>query len=230
MQGVLAHLASQPTFSIVQIGAYVGDTDNDPIYAFVHGELANHPGSTVVLVEPISDSFARLQVAYRDLDVVCVNAAIAERAGEREMYRLASDADPVAEGLGDWVHQLSSLREDRMTSLWDSFEQDRAVQDFYLRHRTCELVRCTTMHQLLADHSLNGVDLLQMDTEGYDYEILKTIDFGRVRPRFINYERVLLLDEEEACRKLMRDAGYVLFDWGLDTLCVTSDPGAVLAP
>ena len=66
------------------------------------------------------------------------------------------------------------------------------------------------------------LDLLQIDAEGYDYEILKTIDFDRIRPRFVNYERVLLLDEEPACRSMMRDAGYVLFDWDIDTLCVAT--------
>ena len=60
------------------------------------------------------------------------------------------------------------------------------------------------------------MDLLQIDTEGYDYEILRTIDFSRLRPRFINYERELLQDDGPACRSMLSAAGYVLFDWGED--------------
>ena len=152
MDSVLAHFASQPTFSIVQVGAYIGDSSNDPIFGFLDTQLAHHPGSTAVLIEPISDYFEQLQKASAHLPVICVNAAIAEDGGERQMYRLPSDVDLASAGLSDWVHQLSSLREDRMTTLWDGYEKMEVVQDFYLRHRVVETVRCTTLHELLVEN------------------------------------------------------------------------------
>jgi hypothetical protein len=90
-------------------------------------------------------------------------------------------------------------------------------QEFWHQHSAVEKVQCWTFHQLLERHGLDHVDLLQIDAEGYDYEILRTVDFSRVRPRFINYEREILLEDEPACRAMLTDAGYVLFDWGQDT-------------
>lgn len=83
-----------------------------------------------------------------------------------------------------------------------------------------ERVQCTTLHQLLDRHDVTQLDLLQIDTEGYDSEILRTLDFTRIRPRFVNYERVLLQGDEPACRALLKAAGYILRDWGQDTLCI----------
>jgi hypothetical protein len=68
-------------------------------------------------------------------------------------------------------------------------------------------------------HRISEIDLLQIDAEGYDYEILKSIDFSTWSgPRLINYERVLLLDQEDECRAMLKAAGYKLALRGQDTL------------
>jgi len=155
------------------------------------------------------------------------HAAIAEHAGTRGFFRLA--ADPVAHGLPAWLAQLGSLRADRMTALWDRYERGHLAAEsdtltrFYREHQVIEPVTCITFDMLLARHGLTRVDLLQIDAEGYDYEILRTIDFARVRPAVINYERVLLQHDEPACRAMLTAAGYVLTDWGQDTLCTRCD-------
>jgi len=118
-----------------------------------------------------------------------------------------------------------------MTELWSRYEQelfDREgrtddLRGFWHAHQVIERVRCLTIHQLMERHGIAQLDLLQMDAEGYDYSILKTIDFALTRPHFINYERVLLHDDEPACRAMLTAAGYALLDWGQDTLCVAVD-------
>jgi FkbM family methyltransferase len=232
---VLAWLAAQPTFVVVQIGAFVGATDNDPLHAFLSAALpaahARGAASTAVLVEPVADYFAQLQRTYAGVPGVrCEHAAIAEAAGTRDFYRLA--ADPVAHGLPAWLSQLGSLRADRMTALWDRYERGHLAADsdrltrFYRDHQVVEPVTCLTFAMLLERHGLTHVDLLQIDAEGYDYEILRTVDFQRVRPTFINYERVLLHDDEPACRAMLEAAGYALTDWCQNTLCVLTAPAA----
>lgn len=228
---VLDRLAAQPRFTVVQIGAFVGATDNDPLHAFLVETLtaarARGAASTAVLVEPVGEYYERLCQVYEGVPGVhCEHAAIAETAGTRDFYRLA--ADPVAHGLPAWLSQLGSLRADRMTALWDRYErghlgdQSDALTAFYRDHQVVEPVTCLTFDMLLAKYGLTQLDLLQIDAEGYDYEILRTIDFTRVRPCYINYERVLLQNDEPACRALLEGAGYVLTDWGQDTLAVLS--------
>ncbi len=225
---VLAWLATRPSFCIVQIGANRGDTPEDPLFRFLSTELPamtpeRRARTLVVLVEPAAEDFKRLRQAYAG--VPCVrfeNVAVAETRGVRELNRLG--VDPVAHGYPSWMSGLASLRAERMTTLWDEYEKehgpaDRDIKGFYERWRAVEPVTCVTFADLLQRHGIKAIDLLQIDTEGYDYRILQTIDFNRIRPAFVNYERVLLQEDEAACRQLMTRAGYSLTDRGPDTLC-----------
>jgi len=224
MRSALDWLAERPSFSIVQIGAYIGDSDSDPLCGFLRDQfgpttLDRKSGCQVVLVEPVREYFERLSECYKDLsEVYFENVAIAEKEGVRDFYRLA--VDPTKYGFPDWLAGLGSLKAERMTQLWDKYEKNQEWKQFYLRHRIVEKIKCTTLENLLDHYRIRNLDLLQIDAEGYDYEILRSVDLSRIRPRFINYERVLLQDDEEACRKMLAKSGYLLADWGQDTFCV----------
>jgi FkbM family methyltransferase len=227
---VLAWLATRPSFCIVQIGANKGNTPEDPLYRFLRDNLQESPPerrdrSLVVLVEPVVEYFDRLREEYAGLPCVEFdNVAIAETEGTRDFHRMA--ADPVAHGYPAWLSGLGSLRADRMTDLWNGYEREHGREEyedmrrFYLEHSIVEPVSCITFQDLVDRHAIEAIDLLQIDAEGYDYRILETIDFSCIRPSFINYERVLLEDDEAACRQMLKDSGYALTDWGQDTLCV----------
>ncbi len=81
-------------------------------------------------------------------------------------------------------------------------------------------VNCLTLEDLLSRHEIQHLDLLQIAAVSCDYEILKSINFDKIKPTFINFERVFLLDKENECRRLMENAGYVLMDWEQDTFCI----------
>lgn len=210
------------SFCVVQVGAFTGDTDSDPIFEMLQGDFDGRGLATrckIVLIEPVREYFEKLRENYREVEGVSFeNVAIAEESGERDFYRLG--VDPVECGYPAWLSQLGSLRADRMNELWRKYENDEKLRQFYLDNMTVEKVTCITFEELLQRHQIQELDLLQIDTEGYDYEILKTIDFGRVLPRYINYERVLLQEDEPACRALVESAGYGLVDYGQDTFCV----------
>jgi hypothetical protein len=63
------------------------------------------------------------------------------------------------------------------------------------------------------------VDLLQIDVEGYEYEILRTIDFEKIPIRFVNYESALLHERKPEVESLMHRFGFLLKDHGQDTFC-----------
>ena len=54
---------------------------------------------------------------------------------------------------------------------------------------------------LLDRHHVKKIDLLQIDVEGYDYELLKSFNFERIKPQLIRYEHRHL--------KLAAGGGYV---------------------
>lgn len=217
---VLADLEGRPDVVFVQIGAYVGNTDNDPIARCLRANLTRFPGSRAVLVEPVEQYFEQLKANYADLPgAQFVHAAISPTDGEATVYRLG--VDPVDYGQPDWLRQCSSIREDRMNELWDNCESERDYQEakaFFHAHCVRESVRSIRLDTLLKTYDLPRVDFLQIDTEGSDYDILKTVDFAHFRPTYINYENELLGKDEPACRAMLEAAGYELFDWEVDTL------------
>ncbi len=78
---------------------------------------------------------------------------------------------------------------------------------------------CMTFTQLLRRHNIESIDLLQIDIEGYELELLKTIDFSATPIRFVNYECVLLHDNKGKAEQLMRNNGYLSIEYGQDAFC-----------
>jgi FkbM family methyltransferase len=172
----------------------------------------------LIVVEPVQSFFNILLKNYSGIPGVAFeNVAISDRNGPAWFYRLG--VDPVEHGQPEFLSQLGSLKEERMKSLWDNYENMVECQDFYLKHRVKEKVNCITFTELISRHRLAKIDLLQIDVEGYEFEILKTIDFKRIPIRFINYENVLLQENKSNAEKLMLRNGYSLVDYGQDTLC-----------
>jgi hypothetical protein len=109
-----------PSLNIVQIGAYIGDTVNDPLARFIKETLPKRRNARVILVEPVKSFFEKLKQNYDEIPgLIFENVAIAENEGEREFHRLS--VDPADYGFPDCVAQLGSLRPDRMTTLWENY-------------------------------------------------------------------------------------------------------------
>jgi FkbM family methyltransferase len=226
IRGVLEGLArSSGSVCLVQIGAHTGNTSNDPFYDFLkkHGSRSAGSGAvncSAVLVEPVGYLFERLKQNYADCEGIAFEqAAIAEAPGVRDFYRLREDVNPAAHGFPDWLDQVGSLLPERLGEMWNGFEGNQAYKAFLVANTVVEKVRCITFAQLLEKHQLRKIDFLQIDAEGYDYQILRSIPFERITPQWINYERALLREKEKRCRQLLIRQGYQLQDHGIDTLC-----------
>lgn len=178
-----------PDFFFVQIGAHNGDMD-DPIHRWAvdhrwHG----------LLVEPQPGPFAQLQAGYAELKdrLIFENVAIDREERTRPLYRV----DP----------RFASSPE--QTGL-ASFFPDRALATYAaLNQLVSEPVQCLPFQRLLERHRVTKIDLLQIDTEGFDFEIIKMIDFARCRPAMIHFEhRHLSGTEYNACLRLLHAQGY----------------------
>ena len=210
-------------FIILQIGAHVGNTYNDPLF---HG-IASHadelrrrvpPAHRIVLVEPVEAAFEQLRRNYSSIPGVRFeNVAIAETSGPRSFYRLG--VDPEKCGYPEFLSQLGSLKRERMGVLWDNLENIRDYKQFYLKHLVIDTVPCLTFRELIERCALPRIDLLQIDAEGSEYDILASVPFDEFDIRFINYERVLLDGKKRDCEKLLKGWGYKLADHGQDTFC-----------
>lgn len=156
----------------VQIGANDG-VIYDPIHPFVR--KANWRG---VLVEPVPVYFERLKQNYAGNDRLAFeNVAISDRAERREFYRVRENLA----FLPEWVNGLGTFdREVLMSHKWAIPDLDQYVVK--------ESIECISFQQLLQKYQIEKIDLLLVDTEGFDYDILKQVDFETLAPEILLYE------------------------------------------
>jgi hypothetical protein len=82
-------------------------------------------------------------------------------------------------------------------------------------------VPSVTIRTLFEKHSVGRVDLLQIDTEGYDYEILKSIDLDEIRPTVIHFEHAHMGHVNlERCLTHLIDNNYYIHIYKIDTVAV----------
>jgi FkbM family methyltransferase len=191
----------------IQIGSNDGRS-GDPLHDLVFGNRWRG-----ILVEPVPYLFERLKIIYQSQSqLIFENCVIANTSGELDFYWLRPNND----GLPDWYEQLGSLRLDVILSHREKIPD---IDQYVVK----EKVRAMTFEQLLAKHDVVNVDLVHIDTEGYDYEIIKTIDFSKTRPDIILYEHQHLNQIDAfQCRQQMQEAGYVAITQigSYDTLCI----------
>lgn len=171
-----------------------------------------------VMVEPVPYVFDRLRTNYADLDrVVLDNVAIADRDGELPFYYLAHCAQHEREGLPRWYDGIGSFSRDQV------LDHRRVIPD--IEDRLVEAcVPCLTFESLCAKHGLRRIDLLAIDTEGYDYEILRHVNLKLHQPVLVVYEHYHLDREDRvASWDWMHQAGYETLSEGFDTWCLRPD-------
>src|SRR5262249_7339529 len=82
-------------------------------------------------------------------------------------------------------------------------------------------VPCVTVQTILSQHGMRQLDVLVIDAEGFDGEILKSIDFDKVRPTLIFFEQIHLKPNERfECYTLLKRVGYELLEHHANTLAL----------
>jgi len=72
---------------------------------------------------------------------------------------------------------------------------------------------------LLSKHSIKKIDLLQIDTEGYDFELIKMFCLDAVKPTIINFEHVAMPRQQRwECSRFLAAHGYDLASSKMDTV------------
>ena len=208
---------SFPEAVFVEIGANDGD-QHDHL-----GPLIRAHRWRGVMVEPVPYVFARLERNYGGLDRVALeNVAIADRDATKPFFHLAAVEDHEREGLPRWYDGIGSFSRAAVV------DHVRLIPDIE-RRLVATQVPCLTFASLCERHGFGDIDLLVVDTEGYDHEILRHIDFTRYRPALVVYEHYHLEPGDLArTRERMLAAGYETMAEGFDTWCVLPDADRAL--
>mgnify|MGYP001175485734 CR=1 FL=1 len=191
-------------FFFIQIGANDG-ISGDPIHKFII--KYNWSG---ILVEPVIGLFSRLKENYAGQNnLIFENLAISETEETKLFYRIKESNDP---GNPSWYDQIGSFLPEVV------LKHEHQIPNFKNRLIT-DIVPCLSYHGLLCKHGVKKVDLLHIDTEGYDYQIIKMIDIKDVRPDLILFEyKHLNKTDLVACEALLKSRGYKLLKTQSDIL------------
>jgi FkbM family methyltransferase len=191
---VVAELKIPPhQFFFIQIGAFDGVT-GDPIH-----ELVRQHHWQGVLIEPQANVFDVLKKNYADQPgLQFFNVAIGPQDGELTFFS-RPHGDVCASASKHLVQKPGGRSDVRVNR-----------------------VPCWTLKTLLDRvKPARGIDLLQIDAEGWDYEIIRSIDFAAVRPRILRYEHQVLSERDRnACLALLAENGYRFLLEDADTTAI----------
>ncbi|MBS3936164.1 MAG: FkbM family methyltransferase [Sulfuritalea sp.] len=191
----------------LQVGANDG-IQEDPCYAWV-----NRFPWKGILVEPQPILAAGLRHMYRDRpDIIVEEAVVADRPGALDLYYLQRK-----EGIPEWASGIASLD-------YATIATHRSKIPGFDQAIAKARVPALTVAQLLARNGFDSIDFIQIDAEGYDAQILRSIDFRRIRPAVIAYEECnLAFAERAACRTRLSREGYRFATWHGDVLACLPD-------
>lgn len=193
---------------LVKVGANDGVT-GDPLRVL----LDTDTGWSALFIEPVPFIMDRLRRNFEGEERFGFEeVAIGPKRGEATFYYVDSRAARQIPNLPVWYDQLGSFDEKHILK-----HLDGALAPFIVK-RTVET---WPLCEVLEKHGIDQPDLLHVDTEGFDFEVLKTLDFPRQRPRLIFIEhRHLEPGVKKEMRELLRGWGYRVRDCGSDYIAV----------
>jgi FkbM family methyltransferase len=193
----LRNLVQRKQYNFIQIGANDGKS-GDPIFYLIN--LFSFKG---VLVEPVPYVFKKLEYNYRkNKNVFLENSAISAAYDDLEFFYLQESENS---DLPSWYDQIGSFNYEVL------IKHKPSIKDFD-KLLTSVKVNTSNFEELLEKYKFKNFDLIFIDTEGYDYEIIKIIPFDKIDPSVIIFEHKHLSKEEvDNAIKLLSDKNYNLF-------------------
>ena len=204
---------SDPVF--LQIGANTG-TGRQDVYNCI-----KKTNIKTILVEPQPDVFEQLKENYKNIyNVEVINVALGEKNEKRMMYRLSDEAKKYHNKVAGFGNCVAS------------FDRNHVVECF-LKNTTIEggsmdcdkllerlEVDCVTFDGLLERFGLSQVDVVMIDTEGFDYAILKMMFASQCFPDVVKFEHAYLGSHKRDAWNLLYSLSYRMVLCENDTIAI----------
>ncbi|WP_339698766.1 FkbM family methyltransferase [Algoriphagus aquimarinus] len=189
-------------FSFIQIGG------NDGVsFDFLYSEVIKRD-SYGLIVEPSPKYFKELENNYIDFkNIFLLKKAIFKSNSIVKLYEVNSNG---LKKIPDWGKGVGSIDKKNLTKNELSDDDIDVI----------EVEGITFMDMLDNYPEFTSVNYLQIDTEGFDFEILKLIDFSKFQCDFIRYEKAnLSLADLLESEVLLKKQGYQIVSDEYDNFC-----------
>lgn len=197
--------------TFLQIGANDG-VRFDPLHEFISAPRYELRG---VVVEPVPRFYAALKRNYAHrAGIKPINAAVHNSHTTASLFVVRESCETQ---LPEWVRGIASFDREHLNR---SGLPTECIEEI--------TVPCLSLADIVRDHQLYELDLIQIDTEGYDIEILRSIDFTGLRPALIHFEhglpdQVMTDAEFDQLRELLNANGYQVLKERYDAIAIRKD-------
>lgn len=188
----------------VNVGANDGIVDTPGINILIGNK--NWHG---LLIEPVPYCFEKLKLNFPDAHRFKLEqVAIGPCARKEKFYYVDKAAIKHLADLPAWYDKLGSFDRQHIFKHLGSDIEPYVIE--------C-IVEVSRLTDLVSRNKFPHIHLLHIDTEGYDLEVLKTLDFTRYHPVMIFIEHIHHSPQKKKeMRTILRNNGYSICDCGMD--------------
>ena len=154
-----------------------------------------------IILEPSPKYFKKLEQNYSDFsNIVLLNKAIHPNESKFTLYEVNENG---LDKLPEWGQGIGTFNIDNLICK-NLKNSDISIIE----------VDCVSFNELISQFSnFLKIDFLQIDTEGFDGEIIKSIDFSQFYSKMIKFENCILPNGElEIVKNLLFKNNYIVFD------------------
>lgn len=202
---------------VVQVGSNDG-FNHDPIHKFIKRDKWQG-----ILLEPQKEVFENYlkKLHAKSEGINTINAALHYQDGTSPIYQISfSNAR--------WATGLSSLDRPAMEKAADSDYVKACARNEGIDLPATigerikeEKISSISPETLLSKYHIQEIDWLQIDTEGFDFNIIKMFNIAKTRPKVIVFEQYQLSETERLeCFKHLKDHSYRIKEYGRDALAI----------
>jgi len=213
-------IKNKSDITFIQIGANDGEN-----YDFMNTLLRENESWSGVFVEPIPYLFEKLvslNSKYSD-KYYFENAAINDTDTEKykRIFYISKNIEELSGiNLPYWYDQIASFSKNHVLNELKTVIEEDIVN----KHILEKDVKCITLRKLIEKYNISRIDLLVIDVEGYDYHVLKQVEYIKIKPSIIVYEyKHLNLNEYHLSIELLKKLNYKHYIYDQDILAIKMD-------
>ena len=160
-------------FDLVVLGAHTGE--------HIKELLNNHINQKILLVEPVPYNYEILEKKFKNLENISIcNKAILDKRCKNNFYFVKKNS--ISKLGKHWASQIGSFDKNHILN--------HKNKRFHINIEDIESIEVDfiTFEDLLKKYSIKKIEKLQIDVEGAEYKIMKSINYESIKINKILFE------------------------------------------